>query len=417
MSNPAAARDENLPLPVVELIAILVAMVSVVALAIDMMLPALDDIARDLGVTQANDQQYVVAVYLFGFGAAQLIYGPLADRFGRKPVILTALGLFLVMSVICALTPTYSLLLLARFLQGAAAAACRVISVAIARDLTQGRRMAEIMSMVMTAFMAVPVLAPGIGQLILTFLPWRWIFGFLVLFGGALMLWLHVRLPETLKAEYRVPLKLETTAAAFRESLSHRLMLGYTIAATPFFGGLYAFLGTSQQIFVEHFELSDSQFPLVFAIIAGGIGFTSYANSRLVGQIGQRRLSHGALAAFCTLSALHSLVLLAGIDNLVLFVVLLGASMAFLGLIAANFSALAMEPVGHVAGTASATYGFFSGVIGAFIGGAVGQMYDGSPEPLILAQTGLGALALLAVFVTERGVLFAVVEEDGSDNS
>lgn len=117
------------------------------------------------------------------------------------------------------------------------------------------------------------------------------------------------------------------------------------------------------------------------------------------------------------MSALHSLVLLAGIDNLVLFVVLLGASMAFLGLIAANFSALAMEPVGHVAGTASATYGFFSGVIGAFIGGAVGQMYDGSPEPLILAQTGLGALALLAVFVTERGVLFAVVEEDGSDNS
>ena len=412
MSNTTRQNGEALPLPVIELVAILVSMMSVVALAIDMMLPALDDIARDLDVAHANDQQYVVTTYLIGFGAAQLIYGPLADRFGRKPVIMGSLGLFLVMSVICAMTPTFSLLLIARFLQGCAAAACRVISVAIARDLTHGRRMAEIMSMVMTAFMAVPVLAPGIGQLILTFLPWRWIFGFLILFGGGLMIWLQVRLPETLHPEYRVPLQLKSMAASFREVLRHRLMVGYTIAATPFFGGLYAFLGTSQQIFVEHFALTDQQFPIVFALIAGGIGFTSYANSRLVRTVGQRRLSHGALMAYCIVSAIHALVLVSGVDNLILFVCLLGLAMAFLGLIAANFSALAMEPVGHVAGTASATYGFFSGVMGAFIGAGVGQMYDGSPAPLIIAQAGLGALALFGIFITERGKLFAVVEED-----
>jgi DHA1 family bicyclomycin/chloramphenicol resistance-like MFS transporter len=402
---------ETLPLPLTELVALLVAMIAVVALAIDMMLPALDDIAADLGVAEGNDQQFVITTYLAGFGAAQLIYGPLSDRFGRKRVILIALGGFLAMTLVCAVSPSYKLLLVARFLQGGAAAACRVISVAIARDLTSGRRMAEIMSMVMTAFMAVPVLAPTLGQIILTFAPWRWIFGFLMLFSAGLMVWLQLRLPETLHPEFRVPLKLRTMLAAFAETARHRLMVGYTLAAIPFFGGLYGFLGTSQQVFVDHFGLSDNAFPLAFAAIAGGIGLTSYANSRLVMRIGQRRLSHTALAGFLVISAVHSAILLAGVDNVWIFLVLLAAAMSFMGLIAANFSALAMEPVGHIAGTASAAYGFMTGVVGALIGSAIGQMYDGTPVPLILAQAGLAALALAMVFVTERGELFAVVEE------
>jgi len=402
---------ETLPLPLTELVALLVAMIAVVALAIDMMLPALDDIAADLGVAEGNDQQFVITTYLAGFGAAQLIYGPLSDRFGRKRVILIALGGFLAMTLVCAVSPSYKLLLVARFLQGGAAAACRVISVAIARDLTSGRRMAEIMSMVMTAFMAVPVLAPTLGQIILTFAPWRWIFGFLMLFSAGLRVWLQLRLPETLHPEFRVPLKLRTMLGAFAETARHRLMVGYTLAAIPFFGGLYGFLGTSQQVFVDHFGLSDNAFPLAFAAIAGGIGLTSYANSRLVMRIGQRRLSHTALAGFLVISAVHSAILLAGVDNVWIFLVLLAAAMSFMGLIAANFSALAMEPVGHIAGTASAAYGFMTGVVGALIGSAIGQMYDGTPVPLILAQAGLAALALAMVFVTERGELFAVVEE------
>ncbi|MCS5602058.1 MAG: hypothetical protein NZ734_07625 [Paracoccus sp.] len=192
-------------------------------------------------------------------------------------------------------------------------------------------------------------------------------------------------------------------------------MVGYTLAAMPFFGGLYGFLGTSQQIFVDHFGLSDGHFPAAFAAIAGGIGVTSFINSRLLMRIGQRRLSHGALVAFTLISAVHAAILMAGIDNLYLFLVLLGAAMAFLGLIAANFSALAMEPVGHVAGTASAAYGFMTGVVGALIGSAIGQMYDGSPVPLIASQALMAALALVFVFITERGKLFAVVEEDGAE--
>lgn len=411
MSNKKAA--EELPLPVWELVALFVAMTALVALAIDMMLPALDDIARELSVERANDQQYVITTYLAGFSITQIFYGPLADRFGRKAVMLTAIVLFLLVTVICAFTPSFSLLLLARFLQGGAAAASRVITVAIARDLTSGRRMAEIMSMVMTAFMAVPVLAPSIGQVVLSiFGDWRAIFGFLIIFGIALAAWIQIRLPETLRPEYRTRLSVKVVASAFGEAMSNRVMLGYTLASMSFFGGLYAFLGSSQQIFVEHFGLSDNQFPITFAIIATGMSFTSYANSRLVNRLGQRRLAHGALIGFTGISLLHALILLSGVDNLILFVVLLSIALAFLGLIAANFSSIAMEPMGHIAGTASASYGFVSGIGATMIGMLIGQLYNGTAVPLIAGQAVVGALSLCAVLITERGRLFGVGEDD-----
>ncbi len=412
MTTSNKKTAEELPLPVWELVALFVAMTALVALAIDMMLPALDDIARELSVERANDQQYVITAYLAGFSALQIFYGPLADRFGRKSVMLTAIALFLLVTIICAFTPSFSLLLLARFLQGGAAAASRVITVAIARDLTSGRRMAEIMSMVMTAFMAVPVLAPSIGQIVLTiFGDWRAIFGFLIVFGVALAAWIQIRLPETLHPEYRTSLDVRVIAASFAEAMSNRIMLGYTIAGLSFFGGLYAFLGSSQQIFVEHFELTDNQFPIAFAVIATGMSFTSYANSRLVNRLGQRRLAHGALIGFTAISALHALVLLAGIDNLIVFIALLSIALAFLGLIAANFSSIAMEPMGHIAGTASAAYGFVSGIGATMVGMLIGQLYNGTAIPLIAGQAILGAFSLVAVFITERGQLFGVGED------
>ena len=259
--------------------------------------------------------------------------------------------------------------------------------------------------MVMTAFMAVPVLAPSLGQLILTFAPWRWIFGFLILFGVALMVWIQLRLPETLKPEYRTPLALKTTWNAFREAMTHRLMLGYTLAGTTFFGALYGFLGSSQQIFVEHFGLNDNQFPLAFAAIAGGMGVTSYINSRLVMRFGQRRLAHGALLVFTAISCVHAGVIALGLDNLWAFLILLAAAMSLLGLIAANFSSLAMEPMGHIAGTASAAYGFVTGVIGAAIGTFIGQAYDGSALPLMAGQALMGLATVAIVVWTEKGRL------------
>lgn len=401
-------------MPLWELVALMVALSALVALSIDMMLPALDDIARDLDVTRANDRQYVITTYLLGFGAAQIFYGPLSDRYGRKPVMLVAIGIYLIVTLMCALTPSFTLLLAARFAQGCAGAASRVITVAIARDLTSGRRMAEIMSMVMTAFMAVPVLAPSIGQLVLVVADWRWIFAALMLFGLGVLVWIQFRLPETLHPEFRVPLRFKPTMRAFSEALTHRIMLGYTLAATAFFGALYGFLGSSQQIFVEHFGLGDNHFPLAFAAIASGIGLASYTNSRLVQRFGQRRLAHGALVAFTAIGALHTAILLMGVDNLSVYLVMLAAAMSLLGLIAANFSSIAMEPMGHIAGTASAAYGFISGLLAALIGAGLGQLYDGTGLPLIAGQTVLGAITILIVFITERGSLFGIGETEHS---
>jgi len=262
----------------------------------------------------------------------------------------------------------------------------------------------------MTAFMAVPVLAPMLGQAILMIAPWRWIFGFLVVFGAGLMVWLQVRLPETLHPEFRGAVRVKPRMAAFKETFRHRLMVGYTRAGAPFFGGPYGCLGPSQQIFVGHFGLSDTAFPFAFAAMAGGIGVSSYVNSKLVMRLGQRRLSHGALIAFTVISAVHAAILPSPVDNFVLFLIMPPPHMASLGLIPANFSALALEPVGHVAGTASAVYGFTTGVIGAAIGAYVGQLYDGTATPRGISQALMAATALLIVIITERGKLFQVGE-------
>ena len=389
----------------------MVAITGLVALSIDMMLPALDDIAEDLAVEAANGQQNVISSYLLGFSIAQIVYGPLSDRFGRKPVMMGAIGVYLLVTLICALTPSFSLLLVARFAQGAAAAASRVITVAIARDLTSGRRMAQIMSLVMTAFMAVPVLAPAMGQVIMVVADWRWIFGALFVFGIILLGWIQIRLPETLHPEYRVPLRVKTTLATFAEALRNRQLLGYTFAAMAFFGGLYAFLGSSQQVFVETYGMGDNQFPLAFAVIATGMGAVSFINSRLVQRLGQRRLAHTALIVFTTFSLIHTAVLLAGVHSTVAFLVLLAITLAALGLIAANFSSIAMEPMGHIAGTAAAAYGVLSGMGGTVIGWSIGQLYDGTAIPLIAGQALMGAAAIAIVLVTERGQLFGSGDE------
>ena len=409
--SPSPAPQRPMPVSLAELIALIVAMMAMVALSIDMMLPALGTIAADLGVENANDRQYVISTFLIGFGVAQLIYGPLADAFGRKRVFLAALGLYLIATLVCIAAPSFETLLAARFLQGMTAAASRVISVAIARDLTSGRRMAEVMSMVMTVFMIVPVLAPGLGQLILFVAPWRWIFVFLFVFAVFVAVWMTIRLPETLRPEHRRPLKLVPIMQAFWETTQHRLMLGYTLAGGVFFGGLYAFLNSAEQVFAVHFALGEA-FPLAFSAVAGAMAVTSFANSRLVGRMGQRRLSHGALIAFTVISLAHTAILLTGYDAFIPYTVLLAASMMLLGLIAANFSALAMEPVGHIAGTASAAYGFVTGVMGGIIGLGIGQLYNGTGLPLVAWQAAMGVLAIGIVLWTEQGRLFQTGEPD-----
>ena len=380
-------------------------MMALNALAIDSMLPALPAIGADLGVANENSRQWVVTAYLLGFGAAQLIYGPVADRFGRKSVLLFGVGVYVMFSLLATLAPTFETLILARIGQGLGSACPRVLAVSIVRDRYEGRTMARVMSFSFLVFLGVPILAPSLGQLIMLVGPWRWIFAGLGLIGVALIVWASLRLPETLKPEDRLPIQVKRLTSAYKTALTDRTAMGYTLAMTAITGALFGFINSSQQIFADVFD-AEAVFPAVFALIAGGIAVASLVNARLVVRLGSRKISHTALIGFTTVSAVHAAVALSGHETLITFAVLQTLTMFCFGLIAGNFGAMAMETMGHIAGTAASIQGFISTVFGSLLGFAVGQQFNGTTVPMSLGFTVFGLTALALVLFAERGRLF-----------
>ena len=378
-----------------EFVVLMAALMASNALAIDAMLPALPAIGEALGVAEDNRRQLVITFYLFGFGAAQLAYGPLADRFGRKPLLIGAMLLYAVFGALAGIAGSMNLLLAARFAQGVAAAGTRVLVVAIVRDRFHGPAMAQIMSLVMIVFMIVPVLAPAFGQGVLAIGTWRHIFIGLAVYGLLLALWGGTRIPETLPVEARRPLSARAIGSAVAETLRVRASLGNTIASTLAFGGLFAFIGSIQQIVFDVFGRPEL-IGLVFACIAGPMAASSYANSRLVMRLGPRRLLLAALATFTIFAAAHLAVILVHGETIWGFVALQALTMACFGLVGANAGALAMAPLGHIAGTASAVQGLVTTVGGALIGLAIGQLFDGTTVPMVAGFAVCGALAVLA---------------------
>lgn len=407
MTTPAAdAEKTTLKGPgFPEFVALIAMMMALNALAIDSMLPALPAIGDALGVVSENSRQWVITAYLLGFGVTQIIYGPLADRFGRKPVLMVGLGLYVVFSVLAAFSPTFELLIAARVGTGIGAAALRVLAVSIVRDRYSGRTMARVMSLSFLVFLGVPILAPALGQLILTVAPWPWVFGVLAVGGAAFALWAAIRLPETLNPEDRMPIQPGRIATAFREALTNRLSMGYTLAITAISGALFGFINSSQQIFFDAFH-QPQLFTVVFAAIAGGIALASLLNARLVERLGSRLISHTALLGFITFSAIHAAVATGGHETIWTFAVLQGLTMFCFGFVVGNFGSMAMEPMGHIAGTASSVQGFISTTFGASLGFLIGQQFDGSAAPMTVGFVVLGLVALGFVLFAERGRLF-----------
>jgi DHA1 family bicyclomycin/chloramphenicol resistance-like MFS transporter len=388
-----------------EFVALIAMMMALNALAIDIMLPALPAIGNALGVVTENSRQWVITAYLLGFGVAQLIYGPLADRYGRKPVLMAGLSLYVLFSTLAAFAPTFELLIAARVATGLGAAALRVLAVSIVRDRYSGRTMARVMSLSFLVFLGVPILAPAFGQLILTVAPWPWIFGVLAVAGSAFLAWAALRLPETLHPENRMPIRVGRIASAFREAVTHRQAIGYTLAMTCITGSLFGFINSSQQIFFDVFN-EPQRFTTVFAAIAGTIAVASLLNARLVERLGSRLISHAALLGFIAMSALHATVALSGHETIWTFAVLQALTMFCFGLIVGNFGAMAMEPMGHIAGTASSAQGFISTTFGASLGFLIGQQFNGSAAPMTIGFVALGLTALVCVLFAERGRLF-----------
>lgn len=393
-----------------EFVCIIAVMMALNALAIDSMLPALPAMGQALGITVENDRQWVVTAYLLGFGVAQLIYGPLADRYGRKPILMGALVIYVLASALAAFAPTFETLIMARVATGIGAAATRVLSVSIVRDRFSGRTMARVMSLSFLVFLGVPVLAPTIGQLILNLVPealqpWRWIFGVLASAGALFMLWAGLRLPETLDPANRLPIQPRRIASAFWQAMTNRQAMGYTLASTCITGALFGFITSAQQIFYDVFNAGD-RFAMMFGVMASGIAVASLMNARLVERLGSRLLSHAALFGFITLAAIHAIVAISGHETLISFAVLQTLTMFFFGFIAGNFGAMAMEPMGKIAGTASAVQGFISATFGSLLGFFIGQHFDGTTRPFAIGLTTLGLLALVSVLFAEKGRLF-----------
>ena len=377
------------------------------ALAIDIMLPALPYMGEALGISHENERQFVVGVYMLGFGLAQLAFGPITDRFGRRGPLLVGLVIYIICAFAATFAPTFGALLLLRFVQGMGAAGTRVIATAVVRDRFSGREMAEIMSLTFMIFMAIPIIAPGIGQIILLTGPWQHIFLFMGGLATVIGLWGYFRLPETMHPEHRRPLSVGSIIDGFRIVVTNRSALFYGLAGTFLFGAMFGFISASQQIFVEIYGLGP-YFPVAFAVMAGTIAVAQFINSRAVRRIGMRRLSHTAAIVYFGAAIIWLIFALMGPIPFPIFFGLLMVIQFFFGWAASNMNSLSMEPLGAVAGTAASVFGFTQTVGGALIGTYIGQHFDGTLLPSALGYTVMGAAVLVCILIAEKGKLFGV---------
>jgi DHA1 family bicyclomycin/chloramphenicol resistance-like MFS transporter len=375
------------------------------ALAIDAMLPALGAIAHDLAAPHPNDRQLIIGGFLIGSGLGALIPGILADRYGRRPVLFGCLIAYCALNLACALVGDFEMLIALRVLTGFATAGMTVLPAAMIRDRFEGDRMARLQSLVAMIFMIVPVVAPSLGQAVLLFAGWRWIFGIMALMAAMLLGWSFLRLEESLPREYRQPIAPSRILANMHEILTTRASIGYILAMSSTTAMFFNFLSSSQQLIAEHFG-AGGQFPLIFGVMASMLALSNFTNSRLVMRFGARRVSHCALLIYLFIGVLHILSAFSPHQTLWQFGTLMGLTMCLTGFISANFSAIALQPFSRMAGIAASLLTFLRMVIGAIGGVLVGLAFDGTPRPLALTIVIAGTMALALVLWSERGVLF-----------
>jgi len=405
MSLSSLSRLRAVPMSFTEFVALMAATMAIYALAIDAMLPALPAIGRGFLVTNDNQLQWVVTLYVAGGGLGQLFYGPLSDRLGRRPVLLFGLFLYVGLSLLAAFATSLSMLLGLRVTQGLAASVASVLPRSIVRDRHAGAQMAKVMSITFIVFLIVPVLAPTVGQALLLILPWQGIFGFLAVFACVVALWIALRLPETMHPDHRRPLSAGHMLAATGKVLREPTSIFYTLATTAMMGSLMAYISTLPQIFSVYFQ-RPTLMPLIFALCAGTMALSAFFNVRFVERVGMRGVSHRALIAFVLISALHSAVAYSGYETLVTFTLLQALTMGCFGLAGSNFNAIAMHHMAAIAGSAASVQGFITMIGGALLGSLIGHQWSGTVTFLPAGSCVCGVIALGLVAIAEKGHLF-----------
>jgi DHA1 family bicyclomycin/chloramphenicol resistance-like MFS transporter len=403
-SSMPVRKPRRKPLGETELMWMMAMLMALNAFGIDAILPALDALAADLSVS-GNDRQFVIGVYLLTGGMGALVPGALADRFGRRPILLGSVVVYIALSVLSAIAPTYDALIAVRAAQGFFAAGIIALPPAIIRDRVGGDKMARMMSLIFVIFLMVPAVAPTIGEAILQVGNWRAIFGAMAVLGVLMGAWVYIRLPESLSAENRQPIELRAIGANMSRALALPSTAGYVIGSALVFGALFGFINSSQQLITETFGAGDI-FPMIFAICAGSMAVASWSNSRIVERFGARRVSHTALFGFIIVSAVQVIFAFQPEEQLWQFVPLMAINMALLGFIGSNFGAIAMNPFFDIAGAASSAHGFVRMTTAALLGGAIGYAFDGTARPLALALLASGLTCLVLVLLSEKGKLF-----------
>jgi len=405
MTAAAAPATDRFPMGEREFIAMMALLQALQALAIDVMLPSMGEIAHELGAANTNHRQYIIGMFLIGSGLGSLIPGPMADRFGRRPVLFTCLAAYCTLTLASALATSFAALLVLRFATGLFTSGLTVMPMAIIRDRFSGDRMARAQSLVSMVFMVVPITAPMMGQVVLLFAGWRWIFGIMALLAASLMAWALLRLPETLPPEGRHAIGASQIARNLAAILTTRASVGYILATAGTSAMFFNFLGTSQQLVAEHFG-AGAMFPALFGAMAALMVLTNFANSRLVMRFGARPVSHFTLFAFIAVAALGVWLSFRPGQTLAEFLLPMGAVMCLTSFMTANFTATALQPFARIAGAAASAQAFVRMSLGALGGSLLGLAFDGTARPVALSALGAGCMALALVTFSERGRLF-----------
>ncbi|CCA93942.1 major facilitator transporter [Novosphingobium sp. PP1Y] len=388
-----------------EFIAMMAMIQALQSLAFTALLPALGIISIDLQAGEPNQRQLLISVFLVSSGFSALLPGTISDRYGRKPVLLSFMAMFVVINFVSAFVRDFHLLLVLRGLLGVASSGLTVLPLAIIRDRFEGAGMAKLQATVAMLFMAVPTFAPSLGFVLLELAGWRAIFVVIAVLALGGMGWYFFRLEETLPPERRRAGRSRDLLGNVGLVLTNRESIGYVIGMALIFGGHFGFINSSQQLIAEHFG-AGSAYPLIFGTMAATMALASFTNSAIVECYGARRIGH--VAIFCHLAASTGQLVLASMpgETLLEFVLLMSANMCLLITVFINFTAIALQPFGHLAGAAASVQSFFRLVLGAGLGGLIGLAYDGTPRPLAQSLVLVGLLTLLLVLFSERGKLF-----------